>query len=142
MKVSLDTERMEAELLEEKGVRDLDVPKDVQIDSEEEKRALEGDRDGPLDANITSKAEVSADTNRTDSNENATPLPSNSVEPEPNIPEEKMELDDPEIFGPFTKSQLEPNIQTDADQGHLDCFIENMSMLKAAIGMLTKSFLL
>ena len=48
--------------------------------------------------------------------------------------EEKMELDDPEIFGPFSKSQLEPVIQTDADQGHLDCFIDNMTMLKTAIG--------
>ena len=50
------------------------------------------------------------------------------------VTEEKMEVDDPHVFGPFSESQLVPQIQSDADQGHYDSFQDNMDLLKTAIG--------
>ena len=53
-------------------------------------------------------------------------------------PEAPMEVDDedPDVFGPFSESQLRPNIQNDADQGYYNAFQDNMTMLKTAIGRL------
>ena len=86
---------------------------------------------------------------RTDSNENASNLASDGDVSKSNktddqkgfqndADEKPMELDDPEVFGPFTTSQLTPRIQTDTDQGHFDAFSDNMAMLKTAIGKLIK----
>ena len=48
--------------------------------------------------------------------------------------EEAMEVDDPEIFGPFTHTQLHPIIQNETDQDHFDSFQDSMTLLKTAIG--------
>ena len=63
-------------------------------------------------------------------------LEDEDVEMPMEVDDAEVNAEDPEIFGPFSRSQLEPQIQNEADQGHFDCFQDNMLLLKTAIGML------
>ena len=51
------------------------------------------------------------------------------------VVDEEMAVDDPELFGPFSVSQLTPAIQTDSDQMFFDSFGDSMTLLKTAIGL-------
>lgn len=53
---------------------------------------------------------------------------------------ERMDLDDPEVFGPFTEFQLAPNIQNNVDQMFYDSFKDQISLLDTAIGLVPYTF--
>ena len=47
---------------------------------------------------------------------------------------EKMKVDDPEAFGPFSQSQITANIQDRTDQMFYDSFHDQVTLLETAIG--------
>lgn len=65
-----------------------------------------------------------------------TPVPVVNVDgnDDSTIPAEKMNLDDPEVFGPFTKSQITATISNSVDQMFYDSFQDQISLLQSAIG--------
>ena len=51
--------------------------------------------------------------------------------------DESMVVDDPELFGPFTRSQLTAVIQSDTDQMFYNSFQDQISLLESAIGIVS-----
>ena len=56
------------------------------------------------------------------------------------VVEEPMAVDDPELFGPFTKSQLTANIQSETDQMFYNSFQDQITLLETAIGSFSDIF--
>ena len=50
---------------------------------------------------------------------------------------ESMVVDDPEAFGPFTRSQLTATIQSEVDQMFYNSFQDQISLLETAIGLVS-----
>ena len=132
-------ELLEAELLEENV--NNSIPEEVMKTEATETAQISVKIEAPDaldDPNIASKsnsvlATSPKDVSKSNKTDDGSP-PTGDVTNKTSTEEEEMEVDDPEIFGPFAKSQLEPSIQTEADQGHFDSFKDNMSLLKTAIG--------